>query len=296
MERQVSRFWDWCNPHDDNDPAPAPTAADDVARVVGRKATLDLLANDLPGEESDADDLFVSEINGQDVGRRKLVLLRDEDSGRLEGFVKINNDGTVKVKAFPWFDGELDFTYRVSNGETESEEASVSVEMLDRDDTFTLNLLHFTDREAGAAAVQDAPNLSAVLNALRDEDVGADATLTLSSGDAFIPGLFYDASAEVFGSAGIADIQIQNELGVQAVAWATTSSISAPARWRASFRATRRGISPPCRTPIWTAWISPGRCFPTCRPTLTSRPTRTSHRWPSRADRRRNRASSPPRP
>ena len=90
--------------------------------------------------------------------------------------------------------------------------------MLDRDDTFTLNLLHFADQEAGAAAVEDAPNLSAVLNALRDEDVGADATLTLSSGDAFIPGLFYDASAEVFGSAGIADIQIQNELGVQAVA------------------------------------------------------------------------------
>lgn len=215
---KFSGFWGWYNPYEDNDPAPAPTATDDVARVVGRKTTLDLLANDLPGEESDANDLFVSEINGQDVGRRKLVLLRDEDSGRLEGFVKINKDGTVKIKAFPWFDGELDFTYRVSNGETESEEASVSVEMLDRDDTFTLNLLHFTDQEAGAAAVEDAPNLSAVLNALRDEDVGADATLTLSSGDAFIPGLFYDASAEVFGSAGIADIQIQNELGVQAVA------------------------------------------------------------------------------
>ncbi|QBF33372.1 choice-of-anchor I family protein [Thalassococcus sp. S3] len=89
-------------------------------------------------------------------------------------------------------------------------------------DRFTLELLHFADQEAGAAAIQDAPQLSAVLNALRAEDLGndgmADNTLTLSSGDAFIPGLFFDASESVYGSAGIADIEIQNQLGVQAVA------------------------------------------------------------------------------
>jgi uncharacterized protein len=88
---------------------------------------------------------------------------------------------------------------------------------------FTLELLHIADQEAGAAAVKDAPNLSAVLNALRAQDLGndglADNTLTLSSGDAFIPGLFYDASGPVFGSRGIADIQIQNELGIQAISF-----------------------------------------------------------------------------
>ncbi|MEO1196803.1 MAG: ExeM/NucH family extracellular endonuclease [Pseudomonadota bacterium] len=87
---------------------------------------------------------------------------------------------------------------------------------------FTLELLHFADQEAAAAAVADAPNLSAVLNALQAQDLGndglADNTLILSSGDAIIPGLFFDASASVFGAAGIADIQIQNELGVQAMA------------------------------------------------------------------------------
>ncbi|MGB0903788.1 MAG: 5'-nucleotidase C-terminal domain-containing protein, partial [Mangrovicoccus sp.] len=88
----------------------------------------------------------------------------------------------------------------------------------EEDDTFTLQLFHVADQEAGGAAISDAPNFSAVLNALRGQDVGADSTLTLSSGDAFIPGLFYDASAAVFGSAGIADIQIQNELGIQAIA------------------------------------------------------------------------------
>ncbi|MEX1317898.1 MAG: esterase-like activity of phytase family protein [Synechococcaceae cyanobacterium] len=91
--------------------------------------------------------------------------------------------------------------------------------------TFRLQLFHIADQEAGASAIQDAPRLSAVLNALRTEDIDLDGipgfvnTLTLSSGDAFIPGLFYDASEAVFGSGGIGDIQIQNELGVQAIAF-----------------------------------------------------------------------------
>lgn len=87
---------------------------------------------------------------------------------------------------------------------------------------FTLELLHIADQEASSGAVVDAPNLSAVLNALRAQDLGNDGepdnTLTLSSGDAIIPGVFFDASEAVFGSAGIADIQIQNELGIQAIA------------------------------------------------------------------------------
>ncbi|MCR9126592.1 MAG: choice-of-anchor I family protein [Rhodobacteraceae bacterium] len=90
-------------------------------------------------------------------------------------------------------------------------------------ENFRLELLHIADQEASAAAVTDAPNLSAVINALRAEDLGADGvadnTITLSSGDAFIPGLFYDASGPVYGTAGIADIEIQNQLGIQAIAF-----------------------------------------------------------------------------
>ncbi len=88
---------------------------------------------------------------------------------------------------------------------------------------FTLELFHLADQEATAAAVGDAPRLSAVLNKLRDEDLGNDGlpdnSLTLSSGDAILAGLFYDASETVYGSKGIADIQIQNELGIQAIAF-----------------------------------------------------------------------------
>lgn len=87
---------------------------------------------------------------------------------------------------------------------------------------FTFELLHVTDQEGSTAEFSDITNLSAVLNALESEDLGsdgqADNTLRLSSGDAFIPGLFFEASEAVFGSPGIADVQIQNELGFQAVA------------------------------------------------------------------------------
>ncbi|MEM8632553.1 MAG: ExeM/NucH family extracellular endonuclease [Pseudomonadota bacterium] len=87
---------------------------------------------------------------------------------------------------------------------------------------YTLELLHFTDQEANASTIDNIDNLSAVLTALRDQDLGDDGlednSITLSSGDVIIPGLFFDASEAVFGSAGIADIQIQNELGLQAAA------------------------------------------------------------------------------
>ncbi len=87
---------------------------------------------------------------------------------------------------------------------------------------FTLELLHVADQEANAASVVNAPNLSAIANALKAQDLGDDGepdnTLFLSSGDAIIPGIFYDASGPAFGSRGIADIQIQNELGIQAIA------------------------------------------------------------------------------
>ncbi|WP_411846759.1 choice-of-anchor I family protein [Roseibacillus persicicus] len=101
-------------------------------------------------------------------------------------------------------------------------EASNTLTTYEFNPPFTLELFHLADQEASVNAVGDEPRLSAILNKLRADDLGADGlpdnSLTLSSGDAIIPGLFYEASAAVYGSAGIADIQIQNELGIQAVA------------------------------------------------------------------------------
>jgi 2',3'-cyclic-nucleotide 2'-phosphodiesterase (5'-nucleotidase family) len=90
---------------------------------------------------------------------------------------------------------------------------------------FTLQLFHFADQEAGISAFEDAPRFSAVLNALKAEDIdqdgvsGFDNTLILSSGNAFITGLFFNASGSVYGGVGRGDILIQNALGVQAIAF-----------------------------------------------------------------------------
>jgi 2',3'-cyclic-nucleotide 2'-phosphodiesterase / 3'-nucleotidase / 5'-nucleotidase len=93
------------------------------------------------------------------------------------------------------------------------------------DSVFTLQLLHAADQEAGVLALDDAPNFSAVLNALKNEDVNGDGTpdyantLVLSSGDAYIPSPFFFASDTAFGGQGRGDILIQNELGFQAIAF-----------------------------------------------------------------------------
>lgn len=89
---------------------------------------------------------------------------------------------------------------------------------------FTLQLLHAADQEAGVPALDDAPRFSAVLNALKTQDLSGDGepdfpnTLVLSSGDAYIPSPFFFASENAFGAQGRADILIQNLLGFQAIA------------------------------------------------------------------------------
>jgi 2',3'-cyclic-nucleotide 2'-phosphodiesterase / 3'-nucleotidase / 5'-nucleotidase len=80
---------------------------------------------------------------------------------------------------------------------------------------FTLQLLHASDQEAGISALQDAIGFSAVMNAL---DAQYENTLKLSSGDLFIAGPFFNASTDIYGQQGIADILIQNELGWDAAA------------------------------------------------------------------------------
>jgi 2',3'-cyclic-nucleotide 2'-phosphodiesterase (5'-nucleotidase family) len=90
---------------------------------------------------------------------------------------------------------------------------------------FKLQLLHAADQEAGVPALEDAPNFSAVLNALRNEDADSDGnpdyenTIVLSSGDAYIPSPFFFASETAFGGQGRGDILIQNALGFQAIAF-----------------------------------------------------------------------------
>jgi 2',3'-cyclic-nucleotide 2'-phosphodiesterase (5'-nucleotidase family) len=99
---------------------------------------------------------------------------------------------------------------------------------------FQLQILHASDFEAGIPAVDDAVRFSAVLNRLRtDPSLPSNVlanTLTLSSGDNYIPGAFLNASSDIslngvggLGSStapviGRGDIGILNSFGIQASA------------------------------------------------------------------------------
>ncbi|MEL7071005.1 MAG: choice-of-anchor I family protein [Cyanobacteria bacterium J06581_3] len=121
--------------------------------------------------------------------------------------VHVNND-------FPRDDGRSQFDTTIVASDHEPLVAQLTLEKPAMEN-FTLQLLHLADQEAGIPALDDAPRASAVINALKDD---FENTLILSSGDAIIPGLFFSASADAFGGAGRADIAIQNELGIQAIA------------------------------------------------------------------------------
>jgi 2',3'-cyclic-nucleotide 2'-phosphodiesterase (5'-nucleotidase family) len=102
----------------------------------------------------------------------------------------------------------------------------------------TLQILHASDFEAGIPALDDAVRFSAILNRFRTNTTGPFGvsdnilanTLTLSSGDNYIPGPFFTASSDTslnnvggLGESdaptiGRADIGILNALGIQASA------------------------------------------------------------------------------
>jgi 2',3'-cyclic-nucleotide 2'-phosphodiesterase (5'-nucleotidase family) len=86
---------------------------------------------------------------------------------------------------------------------------------------FTLQLLHFSDGEAGLLAGDTAPNLAALVDAFDGQYAN---TLILSGGDNFLPGPFINAGADpslnaVPGigatAAGRPDIAIMNAIGVE---------------------------------------------------------------------------------
>ncbi|MDT9547503.1 MAG: esterase-like activity of phytase family protein [Chlorobium phaeovibrioides] len=119
----------------------------------------------------------------------------------------------------------------VSNEGTDDKEgAGLAVYSLP---TYTLQLLHFADAEAGLLASQTAPNLAALVDKFEDEYQNS---ITLAGGDNFIPGPFLaagtdtsvidelnDANGSSLSSTatvpiGAVDIAIHNAIGVEASA------------------------------------------------------------------------------
>ena len=147
-----------------------------------------------------------------DLAPEGLEFIAAEDSPNGTPLLAVSNEisGTVSV-------------YQIDLPNTDSGDGDDNDEESDGDGTFTLQLLHAADQEAGIPALENAPNFSAVLDALRNEDADGDGaadydTLTLSSGDAYIPSPFSLASGEVYDGIARGDILIQNALGFEAIA------------------------------------------------------------------------------
>lgn len=100
--------------------------------------------------------------------------------------------------------------------------------------SFVLQLLHASDMESGAEAIEDAPRFSAVLDSLRSKY--PEQTLTLASGDTWIPGPFYTVSgdkslAEELGlpKPGRTDVLMLNAMGFQSSCFGNHEFDLAPA-------------------------------------------------------------------
>ncbi len=148
------------------------------------------------------------------------VLVYDLTNPSQPEFVQyVRSDEDIAPEGFSFITAEQSPTGQAILSVANEESSTVALYQVGNQasvEPFQLQLLHLADQEAGIPALDDIPRASAVVNALKDDFAN---TLLLSSGDAYIPGLFFSASEDAYGGAGRADILIQNELGVQAIAF-----------------------------------------------------------------------------
>ena len=140
-----------------------------------------------------------------------------------EGQFLVSSTGAFTFRPAPTFSGHAVFAYEVVDGNFT---ASATVAVAYPVGSLVLQVLHCSDGEAGIDAVHDLPRFSAVLNRLRS-DLPSN-TLTLGSGDNWLPGPFYNAGGDpvmnaVAGigvaSAGRLDVAAMNAMGFQASAF-----------------------------------------------------------------------------
>ncbi len=76
------------------------------------------------------------------------------------------------------------------------------------EETFTLQLLHASDLEGGVDAIGRAPNFAAIIDLLEDS-AAVDGSITVSAGDNYIPGPFFNAAGDASLRAPLQSVNTQ---------------------------------------------------------------------------------------
>jgi VCBS repeat-containing protein len=138
-----------------------------------------------------------------------------------DGTLTLSSAGAWAFTPAATFDGTATFTTTVSDGVATTTAVTITLSL--PAGYSVLQILHTSDGEAGIPAVDDLPRFSAVLSALRTPM--AASTLTLASGDNWLPGPFYNAGGDPgaaalpgigAASAGRGDMAAMNAMGFQA--------------------------------------------------------------------------------
>jgi 2',3'-cyclic-nucleotide 2'-phosphodiesterase (5'-nucleotidase family) len=131
-----------------------------------------------------------------------IMLFRLDEAGATPSFTYqgiIHTQGDVAPEVFQVIDAGVS-----ASGNTEllvANEVSGTTTLYEIEpaimepDYFTLQILHISDQEAGLQAPGRMGNAAAIFDRLED-DATVDASITLSPGDAWIPGPFYAAEAD----------------------------------------------------------------------------------------------------
>ena len=144
-----------------------------------------------------------------------------------DGAFSLSATGAFLFTPAPTFDGQASVTFRAVESAAPANASNIATLTLALPTgTTILQVLHCSDGEASLAAVEDLPRFSAVLNRLRNE-LPANS-LTLSSGDNWLPGPFYNAGGDPAlssvpgigaASPGRADVAAMNAMAFQASAF-----------------------------------------------------------------------------
>lgn len=168
-----------------NDPSNLQIFAEDAANP----ASYSTVAFDISGRSYFNDSVSWNPASWSTVGNASSAQ-RTTDISRLVDSIRINGG---------WQNGDaMAFMIKGTGTRTaESYDGSAAdapqLVIEYEDQNYLLQVLHASDLEGGADAIDDAPAFAAIVDKLEDEFANS---LTISSGDNYIPGPFYNASDE----------------------------------------------------------------------------------------------------